>query len=395
MKNKTGFGLAILILFSVVLSLGFVKNSGAADNAPSSNSWDITTVETKGNVGQYSSLAIDGNGKAHIASFKQSKNEKIGGGAVPYGNLIYSTNVKGDWKTTALDTATGLTPRIFADKNNNIHIVHTQLGVSNVSTLMNLKYTANKSGDWKTSPIKSAVAKGTDASIVVDADGAVHISTRNEEGIGTSPKGGQGGLRYITNASGKWSWRDVDKGKTAGNDTDIAVDKDGAVHIAYLDKTAGLKYATNAGGSWKFKVIDGAKNVGWNASIAVDSNRKAHISYSDPSRAINPRGKELLKYATNASGEWKIQIIDDKDSGFYTSLAVDGDDNIHIAYYTWDGRKGKLRYTTDTSGSWAKEVVDDASPVGLFCAIDVDVENNPHISYYDYAKQDLKYARKK
>jgi len=32
--------------------------------------WEIATVDSDGNVGQYSSIAIDSNGKAHIAYFE-------------------------------------------------------------------------------------------------------------------------------------------------------------------------------------------------------------------------------------------------------------------------------------------------------------------------------------
>jgi hypothetical protein len=385
----------ILIIFLIIVSgfaLLFISRNGGPTQVR--DSWNIVTVDSDGNVGQFSSIAVDGNGKAHIAYFEHVKDETIGEATVSYGNLKYATNTSGIWQTVVLDAGAGATPRIFVDGNSKVHIVHSKLGVSDVLTLLDLRYTTNRFGSWETAPIESGIVKGADASIVVDSNGSVHISSRNEEGVGTSPEGGQGGLRYITDASGVWTWYDVDNSPTAGNDTDIAVDTDGDVHISYLDKNAGLKYATNAGGSWGVKIVDDTPNVGWNTSIDVDSNDKVHISYSDPSPLVDPPGNGYLKYATNASGQWVIQVIDDKNAGFFTGIAVDAQGNIHIVYYAWDGAAGMLKYATNASGSWVKETVDETGAVGLFCAIALDSDGNPHISYYDHINQDLKYARR-
>jgi hypothetical protein len=382
---------------SLFLALFFALSGCAGKKEPTAvppaGSWNISVVDSVGNVGQFSSIAVDAHGKAHIAYFEQTRTEQIGDASVPYGNLKYATNASGSWQAITLDTGAGATPRIFVDKDDKVHIVHTKLGVSDISTILDLRYTTNRSGLWETVSIGSGVVKGTDASIVVDANGKVHISARNEQGVG-SPGGGQGGLRYVTNASGEWTWYDVDTSPSAGNDGDIAVDGTGNVHIGYLDKNTGLKYATNAGGSWQVEVVDDTPNVGWNTSIAVDSNNKVHISYSDPGPILDPPGNGYLKYVTNASGGWVTQVIDDQNAGFFTGLDVDSQDHVHIVYYTWDGTRGRLKYATNASGAWAIETVDENGAVGLYSAVAVDSEGYPHISYYDYIQQDLKYAWK-
>jgi len=76
--------------------------------------------------------------------------------------------------------------------------------------------------------------------------------------------------------------------------------------------------------------------------------------------------------------------------------AMDGQDNLHISYCTSDGTRGRLIYTTNTSGSWAKETADEDEPsVGIYCAIDVDPNGNPHISHYNYIDQDVRYSTRK
>lgn len=379
----------LLVSLLAILLLG-CRDGDGGDTA----AWEIATVATEGNVGEYCSVAVDGEGNAHVVYFDHTEDEQIGTDTVPYGNLGYASDVGGAWEAVTLDTGTGLTPRVIVGDDDVVHVVHTALGVSDLATLLDLKYTTNKSGTWGTIRISSQVAKGDDAGIAVDAGGGVHVSYRNEEGVGTSAEGSPGGLGYATNATGAWSRVIVDPSSTAGNDTDVAIDGAGNVHISYLDKSGGMKYATNESGSWEVTVIDDGAHVGWNSSIAVDGDGAVHISYSDPSPVLDPPGNGLLKYATNASGGWAVEVVDDESTGFYTGLAIDGQDVVHIAYYVWNGEVGKLRYARGSAGSWEIETIDEneSGAVGLFSAIALAPDGKVVISYYDFTNQDLKVA---
>lgn len=314
-----------------------------------SGNWITTIIDNKGiEIGKYSSIAVDSSNKVHITYFESTDYEQLGEGTLIYGNLKYATNEGGSWEVSVLDTGTGMTPRIYVDGNDKVHIVHTKLGVADLNSLLDLKYTTRKSGIWETITINSGVVKGTDASIAVDSNGKIHISCRNEQGAGTSPEGGVGGLRYITNESGQWTWYDVDTISTAGNDGDITLDNNEKVHISYLDKNGGLKYATNKSGIWETHVLDSTENVGWNTSIKADSNNKIHISYSDPGLAIDPPGNGYLKYATNATenDSWNISIVDTENAGYTTGIEISKNNHVHIAYYVFDAPivKGELKY---------------------------------------------------
>ena len=146
-------------------------------------------------------------------------------------------------------------------------------------------------------------------------------------------------------------------------------------------------YATDASGSWVTSTIDHAYQsvLGWYTSIAVDSEDKIHISYFN-----NTLGGYDLKYATDASGSWVTEVLDSAGVvGKYTSLAIDSNDNMHICYY--DETNTALKYATDASGSWSYETIDDDGAVGWETSMAVDSDDSLHISYYDATNGDLKY----
>lgn len=83
-----------------------------------------------------------------------------------------------------------------------------------------------------------------------------------------------------------------------------------------------LKYATNSSGEWQTFTIDSDGNVGWYTSIALDSNDKVHISYY-----YDYYNKDL-KYATNAPvGDDDDDTDDDIDDDIDDDTDDDVDDD--------------------------------------------------------------------
>jgi len=85
-------------------------------------------------------------------------------------------------------------------------------------------------------------------------------------------------------------------------------------------------------------------------------------------------------------------ILDnDEEAGQYSSIVVDSNDMVHIAYYA--DTQDELRYAYGIGESWHIETVDASSDdVGSYCDIALDSNDMPHISYHESKNRDLQYA---
>ena len=255
---------------------------------------------------------------------------------------------------------------------------------------------------WVTETVDSEGDVGRyDTSIAVDSSGNVHISYHDYT---------NSALKYATNASGSWVIETVDGNGDVGLYSSIALDSSDNVYIIYSISDT-LKYAGNASGSWVIETIESINDgTGGNdggdfhdASIAIDSSDNLHISYTrrnDYDDDYDSYSSHDLKYATNASGSWVKEIIEDVCCEYQsidrTSIAVDSSGNAHISYhasYSHYAYSDSINYATNASGSWIREGVAGVASLG---SIAVDSGDNAYISYvgnlFYGATPELKYT---
>ncbi len=326
------------------------------------------TVDNDGDVGLWTSIAIDSNDKVHI-SYYDSTN----------GALRYVNNTSGSWSTpVTVDNsgpAAGQYTSIALDSSNKAHIsyIKNQYGY--------LMYATNTSGSWVTTRLDDTQKVKFETSIAIDSDDYVHIAY-----YGNNP---EYDLKYGTNSSDSWVYTDVDTSGIVGCFASIALDSSDNAYISYQDITnTALKYATNSSGSWVDTTLDSASAVGYYTSIALDSNSRAYISYID-------EDNDYLKLADRRTGAWTTpaDIIDCGSPGNvgYTSIALDGSDKAHIAYY--DADNTALGYGTNSSGSWDETTVDNSDSTGRYASIALDSNGKAHFAYYSATDTCLKYAK--
>ncbi|MGB2346814.1 MAG: putative Ig domain-containing protein, partial [Candidatus Poseidoniaceae archaeon] len=249
--------------------------------------------------------------------------------------------------------------------------------------------------NWNNVTVDTTGNVGWYTSIAIDSNDAVHVSYQDHS---------NGDLKYATCSSGcttasNWSNVAVDTTGSVGDYTSIAVDSNDVLHLSYEDDTNGdLKYATcssscTTASNWDTVAVDTTGRVGQSTSIAIDSNDVVHISYMDHTNYD-------LKYATCSSScttasNWNSVAVDTAGyMGYYTSIAIDSNDGVHISHH--DMTNLDLKYATcssscTTASNWNSVAVDTTGNVGRYSSIAIDANDGVHISHYDVTNQDLKY----
>jgi len=211
-----------------------------------------------------------------------------------------------------------------------------------------------------------------------------------------------------------WYCQTVDSEGDVGQYSSIAV-KLGVVNISYHDAgNRDLKWAESSDNPynriWRIRTVDKAispSSAGQYTSLKLPAVGSPRISYhfSDPVNGDELRiatyvgGYGNCGYGVHA-GKWQCDRIQiGAGLGQYTSLALDGDGNMHIAYY--DKGDGDLWYATSASGTncgpggttWlCYPVTGSTTDAGKFASMYVDEGGRFHIAYYDATNDVLKYA---
>jgi hypothetical protein len=88
----------------------------------------------------------------------------------------------------------------------------------------------------------------------------------------------------------------------------------------------------------------------------------------------------LLVFAgMTVAAEWKIETVDPSGSGHFTSMKIDVDGNVHVAYIPEsEGNPLKYAFWDHRLEKWFTMTVSKAAS---FCALTLDSKQRPHISY--------------
>jgi hypothetical protein len=316
MKGRNFFGLmlSVVLLLLAAGSAGsgqahgpqeaVAANASSAVNAP----WFNIEVDTPGDTGQYTSVAIDPVNGITYVSYYDATNEALrmamnggfgsGGNCGPDNSWFCQTLDSGidvgKYSSIAIKPASGATG-----------IYHPEIGVTYYdATSGKLKY------------VHGAICATCSWSIDT-VDQPILFPTDNK-GQYTSLKYASSGTPYIAyyfeNTSGVDALKVASPVSSGGN-------------CGYGSVVA----------KWQCDTIRTGEGVGQYASLALDGAGNRHIAYHDG-------GNDALWYAYEYGGSWTIREILPTNSGQYASLYVDVDngDLPHIAHY--DSSNGKLRY---------------------------------------------------
>jgi hypothetical protein len=374
--------------------------SGPAWAPPEKLIWPITTVDSPGTVGEYTSLALDAAKIPHISYYAATS------GDLKYASLGGSGNCGGGtWQCDTVDSSgdMGLYSSLALDSAGHPHISYYDASNGD------LKYAhyvgsggdCGPSNSWHCETLDSAGDVGQYTSLSLDSNGRPCISYYDAT---------DGDLRYAHFDGSSWIIGTVDSVGDVGQYTSLALDGMDRPHISYYDATAAngdLKYAHfvgtggNCGGTyWQCDFVETAGLAGLYTSLALAANAQPRISYF---------GQNSLKYAyyVGSGGNcgpgnttWQCDtIVAIGNKGGHDSLALDGAERPRISLYQRTGKDLQYAQYVGSGGNcgpgnttWQCEIVDSAGDVGQYTSLALDEFGRPHISYHDVSNGDLKYA---
>lgn len=385
MEKKRSVGLSVIILITLCISLFIGLNLACIQSSEElsilSEGWRSEIVDNKGDVGSYSSIALDKDNHIYIAYSSEQ-------------GLKYAFKNRGAWEIQIIEKGkyAGQDPKIVLDSYGRPHISY--FFYDQKRDVRGLKYAHWTGSEWQTMFVNE---KGSKGSIAIDSKNRPHIAydASYGHGLGYAYWDGERWHKQEIDVLGDWrQYKEITlKDRYFGRiDISLVLDDNDNPHIAYFERMSeDLRYVHLVGGKWDIQVVDKEGLVGLEPSIAIDRKGRVHITYLDADHYD-------LKYAYWDGSERSIQIIDEKENtGCDSIILLDRFDKPHIVYQHCADEE--LKYAFFRGTNWNIETV-ETRRIGWTTAqsdtigMALDSEGRPHISCYDNHKKALKYIWK-
>jgi hypothetical protein len=329
----------------------------------SGNGWLTQTVDSLGDVGQYTSLAFYGGSPA----------------------ISYYDATNGDLKYAYRNSTTGIWTRETVHPGEQWVGEYTSLAFDSLgraaisyydATNEDLKLARWDGECWVISTIDNSGDVGRHSSLAFDSSWNMGVGYHDATA---------GTLKFARWNGAAWEIEVVDDEGWVGWYVSLAFDSLGQAGMSYFDVLKqDLKYAHWNGTEWDVSKVDSTGNVGSYGSLDFDTADGAVISYYDGTN-------DGLKVADREGTGWNIETVDTYPwVGRFSSLGFDPENNPAISYY--NPREGELRYALWQKDRWVIDSVDVYGDVGRYTSLKFDSSGSPSISYYEVSRRDLKYA---
>jgi len=278
----------------------------------------------------------------------------------------HARRVDGAWSTAEVDgmSDAGLYTSLAVDGEGFAHIAYYRIWDDQYSEA--LRYATDRGGTWAVQTPDPAAPIAYHTAIHVRDDGAVTIAyrdvvhadpARDDDPFCVNDEPCDAALALaVADAKGNWTIEHVEVGGSLGWDPAMAADAVGTIHLAYpsLDPSDDLRYARGRPGAWSIEAVEQEGRVGQATAIAIDAAGAVHIAY----HRYNPKGYgREVRYATNAGGRWRIESVEERDNlQEATRIAVDTLGRVHVTYVDF-AAGSSLRHATRSAQGWEVEVV--------------------------------------
>jgi hypothetical protein len=165
----------------------------------------------------------------------------------------------------------------------------------------------------------------------------------------------------------------------------VAVDSNGTVHIVHVNyKENKLWHQYSNGGSWSYNEIRSCPTCR-SADMAVDSNDNLHVAYF-----VQRDGTDgYLEYSFFNGSDWTSQRLYSSAQYDQVRIVLDANDRPHIAY----ARSGYLcnaaMLTYHDGSAWQTQALDTSNTyVGCDASIAIDNDGYVHVTYRNHNNMD-------
>ena len=327
-----------------------------------SGSWGDSVMYQSSDVGKFVDIAVDQDNQPHISYIHDDINA-----------LQYAKRSDGEWQIQMIDPADDYHFSSLAlDVEGHAHVAYANRDTR-------LRYATNAGGAWQKNFVFTADEKVAGISLALDAAGEPIVSYCDTQ---------SGSVNVRQKTEGNWTL--LYQNFCVCQDTALAVDPAGGLHLLYTVDREGAFYATDQGGAW-------AKE-----QIAPHGNAQIYL-LADPDGGLHGSvlGHTAPMYLTNVSGDWDVQqtIPFGVETWPGTPLALNSAGNAFILFYdklrTGTYPPAYLKMAHNRKGEWRSATLDNHGAAGQYSAIAVDRNDICHVAYYSenalwYLKHDCR-----
>jgi len=181
--------------------------------------------------------------------------------------------------------------------------------------------------------------------------------------------------------------RSVSEGDTPA----MVVESDGKTHLAYFNNdTLFYAFKNRSEKLWQFNRLAYCA-CNYNIAMTMTPDRNIHIVYSGYNFNWDPETKGWLYHGVlTPSGEWTSKVIS-VSRVEYSNLAIDAttDGELYLAWIR-GGMMGPVMIRRTSGGIWQEEKLIHSQGYD-YVDLDVDQENNVHISFYNLSEGGILY----
>jgi hypothetical protein len=363
-------------LLKPLLLAGLAALVALLQNAPESSAAGnvITSPDTAGHLGEYTSLALDASGNPVVSYYDATNGDlkvlHCGNANCTSGNVITAPDTFGDvglFTSLALDASGNPVVSYWDITNGDLKVLHC--GNANCSA-----------GNVITAPDTAGVV-GTYTSLALDASGNPVVSYRDEN---------TNDLKVLHCGNANCSAGNVitspDTAGSVGSYNSLALDASGHPVVSYWSNTNFDLKVLHCGNPdcTSGNVItspDTGGDVGRFTSLALDASGNPVVSHFHAAGAL-----KVLHCGNATCSAGNVITFPDTAGGVgeHTSLALDASGNPVVSYYDITNNDLKVLHCGNPNCTLGNVITspDTAGDVGRFTSLALDASGNPVVSYF-------------